>query len=484
MTPLASEARPAESRRLSPVAPVALIDSFLGMAALLNPEGRLVAVNRELAGLGVGDDEAEVAGRYFWECDWWAFDPNVQTRIRRAIELAASTGQAQYLRVVKRVHDCRFLNVEIKITPFDSPCGEGGWLIYSARDRTAQMAGEEALALSEQRFRLAVGSFPDGLVMVDQKARMVLVNAGMETLFGYARDELLGADIECLIPDAQRQGHAAHFLRYMEHPSARAMANRRELNARRKDGTEFQVEIGLNPIPSDQGTMVLATIQDVTARYAARRATERALEEKTVLLHEIHHRVKNNLQVISSLLNLQSRGATGDVAAALAESQGRIKAMALIHQLLYERNDFSSVDIAEYLKRLCNLLSESHRSIRPRFQFVLEADDGVCVSLKRAVPCGLLVNELVTNALKHAFPEPRTGQVRVALAKGDAGFTITVADDGVGLPPEVLPGVTRSLGMQLIPLLTDQACGSWQLDRDNGTRFTIRIAPDEGRETA
>ncbi|MCB1910086.1 MAG: PAS domain S-box protein [Rhodocyclaceae bacterium] len=483
MTTIVPGVARSEPRPSSPASSIALVESFLGMAALLHSDGRVEAVNRELAAVsGAGD--ADVEGRCFWECEWWAFDPNVQTRIRRAVEAAASAGQAQFLRAVKRVRDREFLNVEIKISPFECPSGGGNWLIYSARDRTAQVAGEEALALSEQRFRLAVESFPDGLVMVDQKARMVLVNAGMETLFGYARDELLGARIDQLLPDTQRHGHAAHFARYMEHPTARAMANRRELHARRKDGSEFQVEIGLNPIPSEQGTMVLATIQDVTARYAARRSTERALEEKTVLLHEIHHRVKNNLQVISSLLNLQSRGASGDVAAALAESQGRIKAMALIHQLLYERKDFSSVDIAEYLRRLCGLLSESYRSVRPRFRFVLEAEEGVCVSLKRAVPCGLLVNELVTNALKHAFPEPRTGQVLVSLQRDDDGFTITVADDGIGLPPEVVPGVTRSLGMQLIPLLSDQACGSWALTRDNGTRFTIRIRPDEGKEVA
>lgn len=344
-------------------------------------------------------------------------------------------------------------------------------------------AGEQALLASEQRFRQVVETAPDGMAMVDAKGRIVLANASMETLFGYRRDEMLGHTVEMLMPDRYRSAHGALFSGYMRQPEARDMAGRRELYARRKDGSEFPVEIGLNPISTGDETMALATIQDVTTRKAYRELIEKALAEKTVLLSEIHHRVKNNLQVISSLLNLQARSAGPEVTAALTESQRRVKAMALIHQLLYEHSDFSRVDLGEYVRRLCRLLTESFMEIRHRIQVsFLASDAGLTLDLQRAVPCGLLVNELVTNAIKHAFPDGRHGTVTVAVGRREEGsYQISVMDDGVGIAQELELGKAKSLGFQLIPLLADQAGGSLQLDRSQGTRFDLILGSmDEG----
>ena len=453
-----------------------MLSNVLGMVAVLTCDGKVVEINRALANCD-GTGIEQVQGLDFWDCHWWCFDPAVQALIRQAVNAAAG-GETQEFTSIKQLRDGSLIDVHIRLSRWAPEPDATPYLIYCAEDFTAQSAGAAQLAQSEQRFQKVFEAVADGLIKIDQDSRIILANAEMERLFGYSRAELLGMSVHQLIPERHREGHTGHVRGYFAKPVARAMADRRKLFAKRKDGTEFPVEIGLNPIPTDEGPMVLATIQDVTLRDAVQQATEQALNEKTVLLNEIHHRVKNNLQVITSLLSLQARSASPEVALALFESQGRVKAMALIHQLLYERDDFSNIDMGEYLDRLCALLRESFREQRTRFTLAVDAPTGITISLKQAVPCGLLVNELVTNAIKHAFPEPRSGEVRVSLGGTDEGFTLQVSDNGVGLPAHIEPARTRSLGMQLIPLLADQAKGEWCLDRVGGTHFSIEVKRD------
>jgi len=452
-----------------------IVDHIFTFVGVLAPDGTVLEANRaslEAAAIGLDD----VRGRKFWDCHWWSLTPETGSRIRQAVERAAA-GDTPRFDIDKRMAGDHVVAIDLILSPVHDANGAITHLIYSAIDVSDRKAGEAALQRSEQRFRQVVESAPDGLAMVDASGRMVLVNAGMERIFGYTREEMIGHGIEMLMPQRHRDAHGALFQGYLTAPTARDMAGRRELYARRRDGSEFPVEIGLNPIPTESGTRVLATIQDVTRRKADRQLIERSLEEKTVLLHEIHHRVKNNLQIISSLLNLQARNADPAVIRALAESQGRVKAMALIHQLLYERNDFSQIDLATYLQRLCALQQTSYRDDAASFTLTVHACEGVHLNLQRAVPCGLLVNELVTNAIKHAFPDGREGRIDITLSASDDGHClITVADDGIGLPADVSPDTSRSLGMQLIPLLSDQAGGQWQLFRDHGTRFELKIS--------
>jgi PAS domain S-box-containing protein len=456
-----------------------VLDSLSSFVCVLEPDGTLISANQpplRIAGLSLDD----VRGRKLWDCFWWNVDAEVQERIREAVTSAAA-GQASRFDSAHRMGRERFITVDFMLVPLRDEAGNITHLIASSIDISDRKAGEEALVLSEQRFRQVVESAPDGMAMVGLDSRMVLVNAAMETLFGYRRDEMLGQSVEMLMPDRYRSAHGALFSGYMRRPEARDMAGRRELYARRKDGSEFPVEIGLNPISTSGETTVLATIQDVTTRKAYRELIENALAEKTTLLNEIHHRVKNNLQVISSLLNLQSRTAGPEVAAALTESQRRVKSMALIHQLLYEHSDYSRVDLAEYLSRMCRLLSESFMETRHRVTVNFQAIDGaLTLDLQRAVPCGLLVNELVTNAIKHAFPDGRHGSIQVVIERSDPkNYRVSVSDDGVGVPRELELGRTNTLGFQLIPLLAEQTGGKLQLLRGEGTRYELVLTETE-----
>jgi len=328
----------------------------------------------------------------------------------------------------------------------------------------------------EQRFRQVVQEAPNAMIMVDTAGRIRIFNRQAEVTFGYGEGELLGQAMEVLVPARFRPAHPALRVGFSLRPEARPMGVGRELYGLHKNGSEFPIEIGLNPIETEEGTMVLAAIVDITSRKSAQKQIEAALKEKTVLLNEIHHRVKNNLQVIISLLNMQVNTVSDDAAkSVLIDSQARVRSMAMIHQLLYERHDFSRVDLGEYLQRFGQVLLSSFGSLTRNINLRVDASaDLVYIELQRATPCGLLINELVTNAFKHAYPDG-VGEVRIILnLTSDGGATLIVADHGVGLPVTHLLENTKSLGLQLIPVLVEQIGGSLNiLDNNPGTRFEV-----------
>ena len=361
--------------------------------------------------------------------------------------------------------------VEIGLTPLES--ASGFRVLATIVDITERKRLDE-------RFRRVVEYAPSAMVMIDRGGRIVLVNAQTEQLFGYPRGALIGQPMEMLVPERLRAEHVHDRDGFFALPQARPMGVGRDLYARRADGSEFAVEIGLNPIETEEGVMVLASIVDVTERLRQRENLENALREKTVLLNEVHHRVKNNLQVISSLLNLQATQADdARLRAMLTESQGRVRAMALTHQLLYERKDYTRIDFGEYIERLAQLLLGSYRqsSAHIALRRVLP-DAPQFLDFERAIPCGLAVNELVTNAFKHAFPDRRSGEVRIELHAEGGEFELVVADDGVGLPEGYDLTSVNSLGLQLVPLFAEQLGGRFTVEHGQGARFSLRFPCD------
>lgn len=332
--------------------------------------------------------------------------------------------------------------------------------------------------LGEDSFRRVVEWAPSAMVMIDLEGIMVLVNAQTERMFNYGRDALIGKSVEILVPERFRQHHRNFRSGYFNNPQPRPMGVGRDLAGCRADGSEFPIEIGLNPIATEAGVMVLASIIDITERQRAQQRLEDALREKTVLLNEVHHRVKNNLQVITSLLNLQADfAADSRLRAILAESCGRVKAMALTHQLLYERKDFSCLDLGDYLERLVQSIRSSYRGTSDRISLNLVLPEvGVQIDLERAIPVGLLVNELVTNSFKHAFKGERQGKIVIQIEEtSDSQVCVSVADDGVGLPPDSELAHGSSLGLQLVELFVEQLHGTLKIERGHGVRFAMRF---------
>jgi PAS domain S-box-containing protein len=330
--------------------------------------------------------------------------------------------------------------------------------------------------IAEAPFQQVVEGAPNAMVMVDRDGRIVLVNEAAERIFGYTRRELLGRSVDTLLPRGVRGAHTEHRARFYGSPTPRPMGAGRNLHGLRKDGVEVPIEIGLNPIETADGLFVLASIVDITERLRSEERIKAALEEKTVLLHEVHHRVKNNLQIVAGLLRLQAhRTPDPTLRAVLEGSVNRVTTMALIHQLLYESDDFARVALGQHLRRLADMILHTHREDGARIALRTDLED-VHLDLDRSIPCGLLVNELLTNAFRHAFENGQAGEVHLRLRQNPTRtVVIEVQDTGRGLPADIRPDTARSLGLKLAFQLASQLDGTLTLHRGRGTRAELRF---------
>jgi len=258
------------------------------------------------------------------------------------------------------------------------------------------------------------------------------------------------------------------------------------------------VEFISNTYRSGGKEVIQCNIRDITDRKRQEDLIRESLWEKEMLLKEIHHRVKNNLQVISSLLQLRAGTIKDDALREMfRESQNRVRTMALIHEKLYRSKDFAHIDFGEYIRSLVTDLFRSYETNPEAVSFAVPGDK-VLVGVDTAIPCALIVNELVSNCLKHAFP-PRPGGsagvppspgpadspwerglITVALAAGEDGkMRLVVRDNGVGFPPSVDFQHTESLGLQLVNALTEQLGGKIQMHANRGTEFQIEFLVEE-----
>jgi two-component system, sensor histidine kinase PdtaS len=339
-----------------------------------------------------------------------------------------------------------------------------------------QASIEQALEKSEARFQRVVEAAPSAMVMINGAGRIEMVNTQAERVFGYSRIELLGQTVEMLVPERFRGRHPALRGVFFGEPRSRPMGAGRDLFGLRKDGSEFPVEIGLNPIETEEGAMVLSAVVDISERRHREDRLQAALKEKDLLLSEIHHRVKNNLQVIDSLLVLQS-AKIKDAAALqlLLESQNRIRTMSLIHQMLYESKEFGRVDFAGFLASLAPNLMSSYGAHPARVSLQIDSTK-VLLPIDLAIPCGLIVNELVSNALKHGFPGENRGKIEINLTEAEGKLVrLSVSDDGVGIPDALDLTGAKTLGLQLVVLLTDQLGGRLAIRRSNPTQFAVEF---------
>jgi PAS domain S-box-containing protein len=331
-----------------------------------------------------------------------------------------------------------------------------------------------ARRLAESPVHGLLDVLPDAMVVVDATGHIVGTNAQTEQLFGYRQEELLARPVEVLLPDCVRRMHEQRRAAYVATPHTRPMGVGLALYGRRQDGTEVPVEISLSPLQTEEGLLVIAAIRDATAHQQTETGLQAALKEKEVLLKETLHRVKNNLQVVSSLLELQAGVVTDpQVRARLAESQQRIHAMALIHESLYQAGDVAHIDAADYLCRLSTQVFQVYGapSDRVALQFVVET---VSLDVSHAIPFGLILHELLSNALKHAFPDGRTGEIHVGLWQQlPRSCVLTIRDNGVGIPAGFDVRQTESLGLELVGLLADQLGATIALERLGGTAFTL-----------
>jgi len=335
-----------------------------------------------------------------------------------------------------------------------------------------EMGERERTALS---LRMLLDATPEGIVVVGTDGRIVEVNAALERMLGYTRLQLLGLPGEALVAPAHRDAALAWEAQLQSPPGEiQSLRTQHDLLALRSDGSTFEARVGLSPYHLGDQLRVIATVRDVTDERAVKRRMETSLREKEVLLREVHHRVKNNMAVMSSLFYLQSRHATDPhTVRVFRDSELRVRSMAMVHEVLYRSADLSAVDFGRYLETLVDHLGNVYRGTLPRLQ--VERDiEPIRLSIDQAVPCGLLLNEVLTNALKHAFVdgEPPLLQVRAWSRTGEV--CIDVIDNGVGMPENVTPASTQTLGVRLMQALVEQLDGTLVNHRQvRGTRTAI-----------
>lgn len=239
-----------------------------------------------------------------------------------------------------------------------------------------------------------------------------------------------------------------------------------------KDGTYKWISWHCMPHPS--GT-IYGVARDVTAEKEIQKTLRQSLKEKEVLLKEIHHRVKNNLQVISSLINMQIRKLDNVTAKnALLECQSRIQAIALIHEKLYQSADYAKISFSEYVKSLMNDIFQATGASSNTIAFELDILK-TTLAIDKAIPCALIINELVTNSIKHAFPDNRRGVINIKMQMENGRYTLIVSDNGVGLAEGFHLKETSSLGLQLVSILVDQLKGEIKVQNKSGTQYTIQF---------
>jgi PAS domain S-box-containing protein len=313
---------------------------------------------------------------------------------------------------------------------------------------------------------------PDAMIVIDENGTVRMANTMAERVFGHVRDVLIGSCIDELVPHSSRAAHAASRRAYVSSPRARPMGAGRELLGMRSDGSVFPVEVSLNWLESEGRMLVISSVRDITARRAVEQHLRDSLQEKELLLKEIHHRVKNNLQIVASMLTLQAElAADVDARGMLQACRQRVTSMALVHEKLYGAHDLRRIDLGELIRDIGAMLIAGSTGIGLHMQADSERIE---VDIETAFPASLIANELITNAIKHAFVGRSGGTLSIELALTAAGrVRLLVADDGVGgVTPETFASA-GSLGSTIVRRLIRQLRGVLAVESGPGARISI-----------
>ena len=333
----------------------------------------------------------------------------------------------------------------------------------------------QELANSEQDLRTIFNNVYDAIFLHDLRGTVVDMNERALTLFAAQRDQLLGLKVIDLCASIPPQEFSANLARLQDGETLQFEGRGRRF----RDGHIFDVEVSLRLVTLSNSPVVIAGVRDISDRKRAEAQIQASLKQKDLLLREIHHRIKNNLQVVSSLLMLQAE-TTEDIYTqqVLQESQERVMAIALVHEALYKSATLERIDLSGYIQDLLQEIFYTHRGMEQGIQLDLELEP-VWLNLETVLPCALILNELVVNALKHAFPDRGSGQIFISLHNRGEIIILVVADDGIGLPTDWDVRQSLSLGLQVVRDLTQQLEGTLEISSDPshrpGTRVTLQF---------
>ena len=337
-------------------------------------------------------------------------------------------------------------------------------------DISEQKRAEEALKESEQYYKTIFENTGTATLIIEEDNTISLINTEFERLYGYYKYDIEGKKQWKEFVD-DKHIHMMELYHKSRRINPESAPRNYEFDFIDSYGNLKNLFATVAMIPYTKKSLV--SLQDITDRNTAENNLKNLLKDKEMLMREIHHRVKNNLQIISSLLNLQSQYITDKYALDIfTDSQNRVKSMAIIHEKLHKSKDISKINFGEYLSDLVDSLFYTHNVNKSKIKLTKNMDE-IYLNIDTAIPCGLIVNELITNCLKHAFPHDINGQVDIDLINIDGMYVLNVNDNGVGFPHNIDYTNTESLGLQLVTSLVNQIDGTIELNNDGGSNFKI-----------
>ena len=375
--------------------------------------------------------------------------------------------------IINRKKDGTFFISFLSASLIKNESGETMGAMGVSRDITSLKKAEEELRLSEERHRAIYDQAYIGISRIAKMGRFLLVNERLCDMLGYDADELYKKTFYELGVQEEVEESLVDWDQLL---SGKIKNFSREQTYVRKDGELLSANVTVSLVrdSNDSPNYFVAVFEDITERKEHERQLEDSIKEKEVLLKEVHHRVKNNMQVISSILNLQSSYIDDETALSiLRESQDRIKSMSFVHESLYQSNTLSEVNFSEYIRNIAGNLFHSYG--RPEGGITMQYElEEVFLNLDTSIPCGLIINEVVSNCLKYAFAGKEKGIIRIEFSKlSDGKLKLIIGDDGIGLPSNFDIENAETLGLQLVTTLVTQVSGELDIKTNKGTQFSI-----------
>ncbi|MDO8873313.1 MAG: PAS domain S-box protein [Methanoregula sp.] len=486
-----------------------LVESNPDSVIILDLQGRIQFVNESVVRI-TQMREDEVLGRIFFDFP----SPEESKLLMEKFEAVIKTKQPERYKGRLIIAGREFYHESVGV-PILSDDGEVALVMIISHDITLQKKTEEALRQSEERYRAIFEHTGTAMVVIEEDTTIGFSNTGFWQLSGYTGEEIDGKKswTEFVVKEDLERMLVQHRLRRETHEKAlthyefrfltrngevrtifltnsmisgtkKSIASLIDVTDRKLMESEIRsLNIVLEQRVKDRTEALMKANEGLEEEIAQRLDAEGKLrasyDEKVMLLKEVHHRVKNNLQIIASLLNLQSRYITDEpTLAAIKESQNRVRAMALVHEKLYRSEDISHISLNDYIRFLGTGLFQFYDAKSRGIRFSLDIRD-VDVDINAAIPLGLIMNELISNSLKYAFPEERKGEVFISVKKEGHTLTILFKDDGIGIPGDLDWTNTPSLGLRLVTSLVDQMNGTIDLDRSSGTAFMMVLHEKE-----
>ncbi len=376
-----------------------------------------------------------------------------------------STPKNYEIKLVNKDAAIRDVYVTVALLPYTQK------RLISFLDITDKKESRKALKESQKKYRDLAELLPQTIFESNLNGDITFINRIGLKIFGYTQEDLdRGLNILQLLDPKDH----LKALEDTQRSLLMEVLSVEEYTALKKDGTHFPILEYSNSIKQNNKVVGFReVIVDLTDIKNVENNLKASLQEKEILLREIHHRVKNNMQIISSLLNLQTEYVDDEEAVnVLQESQNRVRSMAIIHEKLYQSKDLTHINFVDYIQSLVYNLFYSYDIDNTQIKSILKIED-ISLNIETAVPCGLIISELISNSLKYAFPNKMNGEIIVSLKSEKDTYQLCVCDNGIGLPEDINFSKIKTLGLLLVNSLTEQIDGKVTIYRDNGTQYKI-----------